>query len=202
MRAEGNTRSPLRVIVSGGIGSGKSTVVGMMRVLGAVVIEADEVGHQVLEPEGPAFRSVAERWPVVVSGGRIDRARLASIVFTDSEQLALLESLTHPHIGAEIRRRVAEVPDQDVVVELPIATDLMGEGWIRVVVDVPNQLKLARSIGRGMSADDLANRMASQPDRSQWRAGATFVIENSGSVAQLEQEVVALWSDLEGLASR
>ena len=114
MRPEGNSETPLRVIVSGGIGSGKTTVLRLLERLGAVVVEADRIGHEVLEPGGASYDAVATRWPSVVVEGRIERSLLAAIVFSDLEQLALLESLTHPAIRDEIAIRVAAAWDRDV----------------------------------------------------------------------------------------
>ena len=196
MGVEGNRGSPLRLIVTGGIGSGKSTVVRMLGELGAVVIGADLIGHQVLAPGGAAFGPVADRWPTVVRQGEIDRARLAAIVFTDSDELADLEEITHPLIMREVERQVAAAMDRDVVVEIPVSADLEGDGWVRIVVDAAEDVRLARTVARGMDRGDAAQRMASQRSREQWRAEADFVISNTGTIADLEQAVAALWVTL------
>lgn len=202
MRPDGNTETPLRVIVSGGIGSGKSTVLHMLEGFGAVVVEADQIGHEVLEPGGAAYRAVADRWPSVVVGGRIERHLLAAIVFSDAEQLALLESLTHPAIRDEIAVRVATAWDRDVVLELPLHSELAGPGWTRVVVDAPSSLRMRRSVARGMAEDDVANRLAVQPDREHWLSGADFVIENAGGLDELKSEVKRVWECLKNTSRR
>jgi dephospho-CoA kinase len=190
----GNPR--IRVVVSGGIGSGKSTVSRMMGELGAVVIEADAVGHEVLEPGGAAFTAVAERWPAVVVDGRIDRARLAAVVFTDEEALRELEQITHPAIGARVAALVAEAGDRDVVVELPLTVDLLGPDWIRVVVDASPELRARRAEEAGWAADDVERRMAAQPGREEWLAGADAVLVNDGDLASLRTRVEELWRRL------
>ena len=196
MRPDDNDRRPLRLIVSGGLGSGKSTVVGMLVELGAVAIEADRIGHEVLAVGGGAFDAVATRWPSVVVRGEIDRRLLAAIVFTDADQLAELESISHPLIAAEIANRVAGAADKDVVLELPLASDLAGSGWTRILVDTPPDTRLRRAIARGMAAKDAASRIAVQPDRSQWIDGADIVIENAGTIDDLEETVAQLWATL------
>ncbi|MDJ0954886.1 MAG: dephospho-CoA kinase [Acidimicrobiia bacterium] len=197
MSPDGNDAPPLRVIVSGGIGSGKTTVVRKLGRLGAVVIDADRIGHQVLEPGGGAYAAVADRWPAVMVDGRVDRSRLAAIVFTDPVELAALEAISHPLIAAEIQRRVAGAEGRDVVLELPLNSDLAGPGWIRIVVDAPEGMRLDRAVARGMDRNDVASRMAAQPDRATWVGAADVVIENHGTIAELETEVARIWAALQ-----
>ena len=135
---------PNLIVVAGGLGSGKSTVAAMLAAKGATTIEADRIGHEVLEPGGPAFVAVAERWPVVVVDGAIDRQRLAAIVFSDLEQLQELESITHPAIGAEIARRAHAAAGSPVVVELPVPA-IVAPDWTWIVV-------VAEPVGAGPSA--------------------------------------------------
>ncbi len=194
MRAEGNRQ--LRIVVSGGIGSGKSTVLSILARLGFAVIEADRVGHQVIEPDGPAYSAVVEEWPAVVVDGRIDRARLAAIVFTHHDQLARLEELTHPHIREAVAAQVAAAAGADVAVELPLATDLLGPGWIRLLVTAPESIRIARKTAAGMAEQDVINRMNSQPAPAEWWAAADVIVENSGSPEELEHEVAAAISAL------
>ena len=196
MRAEGNTVEPLRLIVGGGIGSGKSTVLRMLEELGAVVIEADRIGHQVLEPDGAAYPEVAARWPSVVEDGRINRLLLANIVFSDTEQLAELERVTHPHIGEIILRRAEAARDRDVAVELPIGSDLLGSGWTRVVVAAPAKTRIRRTVDRGSKAADATRRTESQLSDAEWEAQADHVISNTGTIAELEAAVADLWQQL------
>ena len=202
MRAENNVTAPLRLIISGGIGSGKSTVLSIMRGLGVQVIEADRIGHAVLEPGGGAFQGVVENWPTVVREGKVDRGLLATIVFSDKEELRNLEALTHPHIATAIRERVDAAGHSDVAVELPLKSDLLGEGWTRIVVDAGDGERLRRAVARGLGADDASRRMAAQPARAEWVAGADFVVDNSGTMHALEQAVTDLLATLRRGTSR
>lgn len=192
MRAEGNAILPLRLVVSGGIGSGKSTVLRVLEDLGVEVIEADRVGHSVLEPGGGAFESVVATWPEVVRAGRIDRAKLAAIVFEDVGQLRKLESITHPQVAAEIHRQINDLGSRDIAVELPLVSDLLGDGWIRIVVDAPVGVRRERATGRGLSDDDVSRRMSAQPTRHDWLVGADVVLDNSGTISDLEIRVATL----------
>jgi dephospho-CoA kinase len=170
----------------------------MLEAQGVVVIESDRIGHAVLEPDGPAFAAVAAEWPEAVSAGRIDRAALAGIVFSDHEELERLEELTHPHIAAEIVRRVADAGDVPVAVELPVAADLVGDGWVEVLVDAPDDVRLSRALDRGIGEVDARHRMASQPTRAEWLGRAHRVISNDGSLDGLARQVEALWRDVSG----
>jgi dephospho-CoA kinase len=182
------------VLLSGGIGSGKSTVGELLRARGALVVDADAIGHQVLEPGGEAFTAVAEAWPSVVVEGIIDRSRLAEIVFSDPTELDRLESMTH----SAIRRRISEViagsTQEVVVVEVPLLTDFMGPGWVRVVVDADVDVRLERLRRRGVDRDDALRRMNVQPDRQVWRTSADFVVDNAADYAALGAQVDALWA--------
>jgi dephospho-CoA kinase len=182
---------PTRVLLSGGIGSGKTSAGELLTELGALVIDADRVGHEVLETE--AFASVAGRWPEAVREGRIDRSRLAAVVFAERRQLTALEELTHPAIRRRIEQLIGEADEPVVVVQLPILTDFLGEGWIRVVLDAPEGAREARLEGRGMSREDIRRRMAAQPERQQWRERADYLLDNSGDRDDLRREIGRLW---------
>lgn len=186
-------------MLAGPIGSGKTSVGEILRDLGAEVIEADAIGHEVLQPGEVAHPAVAARWPEVVSGdGTIDRARLASIVFSDRRALAVLEALTHPHIAARIERRAATARARLVVVELPLVVDILGEGWPRLVVLADAQTRVARAVARGMDEADVRRRMAAQATEDEWRRSATWVLENDGSPAELATRVADWWAGLVG----
>lgn len=187
------SQHPIRIVVMGGIGAGKSTVGSLLGELGARVIDADRVGHEVLEPGGAAFPAVAERWPQVVIGGRIDRAVLASIVFSDLDQLAELEAITHPAIGRTIEARAAAAGERPVVVELPLMRRMLGAGWIWVVVDAPDEMRLARAVARGGDPEDVQRRMAAQPGRAEWLEGADHIITNDGDRDSLISRVRVVW---------
>src|SRR5665811_1272041 len=122
-----------QVLLAGGIGSGKSEVGRLLALLGACVIDADEVGHHVLEPGGESYVSVAAAFPGALMDGAIDRRVLAAEVFADPIRLRLLESLTHPAIRERIHRLVEACDSHVVVVEIPLISDFLGGGWVRVV---------------------------------------------------------------------
>lgn len=185
-----------RILLGGGIGSGKSTVAGLLHEKGAVVVDADRVGHAVLEPGGAAHRAVALRWPECVRDGRIDRRELARVVFADPGALAELEGITHPAITRAIKERVAAADAEVVVVEAPLLKLRLDGDWTVVFVDAPVDVRLARLAARGMTEDDARARMAAQPDREEWMAAADHVIVNSGSRHELEDAIVRLWDEL------
>lgn len=179
-----------RIVLTGGIGSGKSTAAGILAELGATVVDADRIGHDLLEPGGAGFGAVAARWPKVLSGGRIDRRALGRVVFADQAQLRELEAVLHPLISAEISRRVDRLPsDCPVVVELSVPKDLVGPGWTTLVIDAPDDLRRQRLAGRGMAPDEIEGRMAAQPGRAQWQALGDVVIENAGTAGDLRDRL-------------
>ena len=182
------TTQQRRWILSGGLASGKSHVRRLLDEAGMLTIDADRVGHEVLEPDGPAFAAVAERWPQVVSEGRIDRAALAAIVFADRDELGELESITHPYIFDTIHARM-EGYQGVAIVEMPLLGDGLGEGWSRIVVDSRDDVRLNRAIARGMSEEDVRARMAAQPSRGEWLAQADLVVPNHRSVEDLAETV-------------
>jgi len=183
-----------RALLSGGIGSGKSAAAAVFAGLGAAVISADEAGHRVLEPGGPAEAEVAYRWPEAVVAGRIDRRVLGRIVFSESGLLADLESITHPAIRTLILSEVeAESAAPLVMVEMPLPIDFLGSGWLRVVVDAPEDQRIFRLRLRGMEPEEIAGRMAAQPDRAAWLAMADHIIDNSQDLEHLQIECLGVW---------
>lgn len=184
-------------ILSGGLASGKSHVRRLLDDAGMFTVDADRVGHEVLEPDGSAFVAVSARWPHVVSEGRIDRARLAAIVFTDQDELGELESITHPLIFDTIRARM-EGYEGVVIVEMPLRGNGLGDGWSRIVVDSRDEVRLARAVARGMGEADARARMEAQPSRGEWLAEADLVVPNHGSVEDLEDTVSRLVAVLDG----
>lgn len=184
-----------RVLLSGPIGAGKSAAAEILARRSAVVIEADRLGHAVLEPDGEAHAAVALRWPQTVARGRIDRAALADIVFADPGELSALEALTHPHIGARIEHLAAEAGDRLVVVELPLMRSIAGNGWHRLVVVAPAAERFARAVARGMAPDDVRRRMSSQPGDESWTSRADTVIVNDGDLHDLESALDDWWQE-------
>lgn len=191
-----DTGNQPRVVVFGGIGSGKSTFTDLLGQLGAVVIEADVIGHRILARDGAAFGEVAARWPEVVIDGEIDRGALGAIVFADPAELEALEAITHPLIRAEVARRADEANRKVVVVELPLIGEIVGSGWTWVLIDAPSEVRLARAVARGADAADIRARMAAQPTKAEFHAQADWIIPNTGSLADLAAAAQELWVKL------
>jgi len=150
--------------------------------------------------EGGACAAGARRWPHVVVDGEIDRARLASVVFSDSAELAALESITHPAIAARIATAVAAAGDQPVIVELPLVHDFLGTGWVWVLVDTPADTRLERAVARGADPADVSARMSSQQSDTRWHDMADWIVPNTGTVEELETAAAELWSALTAAA--
>jgi dephospho-CoA kinase len=198
-------RPVLVVGLTGGIGSGKSTVARLLADKGAVVIDADRLAREVVEPGTEAYRRVVERFGpgVVAPDGTLDRPALARIVFADPEARRDLERITHPAIGARMAERMAELSGTDAVVVLDVPllvesgrTDVAGV----IVVDCPEEVAVERLVAqRGMDPVDARRRMAAQASREERLARADFVIDNSGSPEELRAQVERAWAWIEGL---
>lgn len=160
----------------------------MLAESGVATIDADEVGHEVLERSGPAYEEVATRWPEVIADGSISRPALAKIVFSDHVELKALESITHPHIFGTVRARVEDY-DPPIVVEIPLLEHGLGSYWARMVVDSRDDAKLMRALERGMTETDARARLDAQPTREEWLAAADIVIPNHGSIDELRAVV-------------
>jgi dephospho-CoA kinase len=173
-----------RWLLGGGIGSGKSAVRQALASHGVSTLDADSIGHAVLEPGGPAFEAVAQRWPSVVVDGQVDRPSLGRIVFGDAEQLRELEDITHPHIFGAIVAAVEDISGL-VVVEIPLLRKAPPGTWRRIVVDCPDDVRLRRLVARGMPEGDARARMASQASRAEWLAVADLVVPNHGDLDDL-----------------
>lgn len=177
---------PLRLVIGGGIGSGKSRVGRLLVERGFAVLDADRVGHSILSGDHPVARRVAERWPdAVTTGGTIGRRALGRIVFGDRDQLAELEAITHPAIRDGIAGWAREAGRRPAAVEIPILADLVDGSWLWVIIEAPLELRKKRLRGRGMSDGEVEARLASQPSHGEWLDAADFVIGNAGTPEQL-----------------
>jgi dephospho-CoA kinase len=193
MRESSVVDGTMRILLGGGIGAGKGVAGRWFARLGVTVVEADRIGHALLEPDGYAYHAVAERWPEVLVDGIIQRGSLAAIVFLDEYALAELEEITHPEIIRRIRE-IAATAD-DVVVELPVPIDL-GAEWVKVLVTAHRETRRARALARGGTPSDVDARMERQPRRAAWMDWADEVIENDGTIEDLNRNVDALWRRL------
>lgn len=187
--------------LTGGIGSGKSTVAALLQAKGAVVVDADLIARQVVEPGSPVLAQLAERFGADVVGpdGRLDRPALAARAFVDDESRKALDAITHPAIGEEFLRQVAAAPEGSVVVhDVPLLVESKNPAQYRgvIVVEAPRGVRLARLEARGIARGDAENRMAQQATDEQRRAIATWVLDNSGDRDALAAQVDALWPAL------
>jgi dephospho-CoA kinase len=189
--------------LSGGIGSGKTTVASMLAELGAHVIDADRIGHEIYRPGTEGFRCVVDAFGpgIVAADGSIDRPALGQIVFADPAALARLNAIVHPLIVAELGRRVAAAREGDrpVVVEAAI---LAEAGWRSLfdrlwVVSVRPETAIARvTASRALTRADVERRLAAQMPDAERRRLADLVIENEGGLAELRARVEEAWKQL------
>jgi dephospho-CoA kinase len=200
----------LAVGLTGGIGTGKSTVAAMLAERGAALVDADLIAREVVEPGGVAYQPLIDRFgtEILDPEGRVDRRALAGLVFGDPDALADLNAITHPAIGVEMIARKDRFAGTDriVVLEIPLLRavhrDTLSLAAV-VVVDAAPEVALDRLVGtRGMDEDDARARMANQPDREARREGADFVVDNSGDEVHLRNEVERVWGALLELRAR
>lgn len=192
----------LKVGLTGGIGSGKSEVSARLAERGAVVIDADEIAREVVEPGTPGLAAVAAEFgaDVLLPSGALDREKIGRIVFADSDRLAALNAIVHPLVGERMQELMDAAPAEAVVVyDVPLLAEngLAGMYDEVVVVDAPEEAQLDRLVARrGMTEEDARARMAAQASRADRRAVATRVIDNSGTLDDLKTQVDALWEAL------
>ncbi|MFF8100545.1 dephospho-CoA kinase [Streptomyces sp. NPDC016640] len=192
----------LTVGLTGGIGAGKSEVSRLLAERGAVLIDADRIAREVVEPGTPGLTAVVDAFgeEVLAADGGLDRPKLGSIVFADPEKLAVLNSIVHPLVGAR-SRELEEAAAEDAVVlhDVPLLTEngLAPLYDLVIVVDASPETQLDRLVGRrGMSEEDARARMAAQATREQRREIADIVIGNDVPLEELEQRVDEVWAEL------
>ena len=196
----------LRVGLTGGIGSGKSEVARRLAEHGAVLIDADVAARRVVEPGSPGLARIAAAFgeDVLRPDGSLNRERLGEIVFGDPGLRAKLNAIVHPLVRDWMQKaeRAAVQADGDAIVvhDVPLLAESRGTTGFDavIVVDVPPDLQLDRLVSlRGMAADQARARMAAQASRVQRLAVADIVIDNSGSLDDLDRRVAEVWADLE-----
>jgi dephospho-CoA kinase len=191
----------LLVGLTGGIGSGKSTVAAMLERRGAVVIDADELARRAVDPGTPGYIQVAEAFGAMTGTGELDRQRLAQLVFSDPEARRKLESIVHPEVARLFAEAVAKYRDTDrvvvYVVPLLVERQLQSGFDMVVAISAPPETRVKRLTDRGMTPEDAQARMSAQlPDEERARA-ADVAIDNEGSLEELEHAVDDLWADLQ-----
>lgn len=193
--------------LAGGIASGKSTVGKLLKKKGALVIDADAVAHEIVEPGWPALAEIRERFgeQVIASDGSLDRAALGRIVFDDPQARHDLNEIMHPRIYEEIQRRIrGQKRNRVMVFEAALLAETYEQAleWLEidavVVVDATPELQFQRLLDeRGMSQDEAYQRIMAQTSREQRNSRASYVIRNTGSIADLERQVDRMWAALQ-----
>ncbi len=202
----------LRAGLTGGIGCGKSTVATMMRELGCRVLDADALARDLAEPGQPAFHEIVQSFGKEILGadGRMDRSRMAHLVFSDASKLAALNAILHPRVIAEHQRQLAEIARTDPSAVAVVEAALLVEAGYHKSLDRlivvwcrPEQQmeRLMQPGGRAMSRDDAQRRIAAQMPVEEKRRLTTDEIDNSGSLAETRAQVGALVSRLRQLAA-
>jgi dephospho-CoA kinase len=187
--------------LTGGIGSGKSTVSNMLRELGAVIIDADVIARQVVRPGEPAWQELQERFgrEIIRPDGSLDRRRLGEIAFHNSQALQDLNRITHPRIRERIIERIDQLRQMNVrvvVVDAPLLleaglTDIVDQVW---VVDVDHETLVKRvQLREGFTAEQVEARLQAQMAPEEKRRRADVVIDNRGNVGQTQEQVLQLW---------
>lgn len=190
----------MQIGLTGGIGSGKTTAARRFAELGALVVHADAVAREVVEPGTEGLAAVAAEFgPAVLdAAGRLDRPALAAVVFDDPDARARLNGILHPLIRRRVAERIAAAPAGTVVVQdvpLLVETGQAGAYDLVVVVETPPELRIARLADRGMPAEQARSRMAAQATDEQRRAAADVVLVNDGTPEQLRAQVDRLWAE-------
>ena len=195
----------MRIALTGGIGSGKSTVSELLRAKGAVVVDADAIAREIVEPGEPALGEIVDAFgpEMIAADGTLDRARLAAVVFADGAALARLNAITHPRIAARSAELLSAAPEGAVVVyDMPLLVEQGPQalaGWDAiVVVDAPDEVRLERLVARGMEREDATRRLEAQVGREERRAVADHVLDNSRDLPSLARQVDDLWALLTG----
>jgi len=193
----------VRVGLTGGIGSGKSTVAGMLADHGAIVIDADVIARRIVEPGSPVLARLADEFgaDIVDDDGTLKRALLAERAFASDRATRHLNEITHPAIRelAEVELAEAEAGASVVVYEMPLLVETGQVSLVDavIVVDMQPETQIERAVARGLDTDDVRSRMARQASRDQRLAAADHVIDNSGELAATAEQVDRIWRILE-----
>jgi dephospho-CoA kinase len=197
----------VRVALTGGIASGKSMVADVLAARGAIIIDADVLAREVVEPGTPALAAIIDRFgEQVVAEGRLDRARLAQIVFADSLARRDLERIVHPAVrarAAELEQAAGAAAIVVHVIPLLVETGQQGDFDLVVTVDVDHETQIQRLAARnGFTRAEAESRIAAQASREDRRIAADFVVDNTGSVTRLREQIDALWAELNSAVAR
>ncbi len=198
----------MRIIgLTGGIATGKSTVSAMLRDLGAPVIDADEIAREVVVPGAPAFLDIQQRFPDAIGpDGRLDRAKLAGIIFSSAQERAALNAIIHPRIHRAFLEKKAALAKRAVPVAIYDAA-LLIENRLQygkvsmdglILVTAPREIQIARLRQRsGLSREEAEARLLSQMPLCEKERFASWIIDNSGELSRLRAQVVKVWRSIQ-----
>jgi dephospho-CoA kinase len=195
----------LKVGLTGNIAAGKSTVAQVWQELGGTVIDADRLARQAVEPGTPALREIAAAWGpgVLDPSGALDRAALRKVVFADAEARARLEGIIHPAVGVLRDREYERAQgrgERMVVADIPLLFEvgLADEFDVVVLVDAPESVREERLVrDRGLSKEDAQRMIGAQMPAAAKRARAHYIIDNSGTPAELRRCAIDVWGELQ-----
>jgi dephospho-CoA kinase len=190
----------LRIGLTGGIGSGKSTVSGLLAERGAVIVDADRIAREVVEPGAPGLAAVVDAFGrgVLTTDGTLDRPALAAIVFSDAGARARLDGIVHPLVRSRSAELAAAAPPDAVLVHdvpLLVETGQAASYDLVLVVEADESTRVVRLVQRGLTAEDARARIAAQATDDQRRAVADVVLDNSGSPEELAAQVDRFWAE-------
>jgi dephospho-CoA kinase len=190
----------LRIGLTGGIGSGKSTVSRLLAERGAVIVDADAIAREVVEPGTPGLAAIVEAFgsAILAADGSLDRPALAAVVFAEPDERRKLDGIVHPLVRARAVEVAAAAPPEAVVVhDVPLLAET-GQASVYdlvVVVEADPETRVSRLVQRGLTAEDARARIAAQATDEERRAIADVVLDNSGTPDQLAEQVDRLWAE-------
>jgi dephospho-CoA kinase len=190
----------LRIGLTGGIGSGKSTVSALLAARGAVIVDSDRIAREVLEPGTPGLARVVDEFGdgVLAADGSLDRAELAAVVFADPDARRRLDGIVHPLVRARATELAAAAPPDAVVVHdvpLLVETGQASSYDLVLVVEADPETRVSRLVQRGLTAEDARARMAAQASDEQRRAVADVLLDNSGTPEHLAEQIDRFWAE-------
>ncbi len=190
----------VRIGLTGGIGSGKSTVSALLAARGAVIVDSDRIAREVVEPGTPGLARVVEAFGegVLAPDGSLDRGALAAVVFADPEARRRLDGIVHPLVRARASELAAAAPPDAVVVHdvpLLVETGQASSYDLVLVVEADPATRVSRLVQRGLTAEDARARMEAQASDGQRRAVADVLLDNSGTPEQLAEQVDRFWAE-------